>query len=568
MTTWKLKENDAQKVASISSHFGYSKSISEILVGRKCDTPEKVEKFLKISLDQLGSPFDMRGMDDACERICKAIKEQQKIIIHGDFDADGITSSALLTLFLREIGCEVETFIPNRLEEGHGISQRFIQLASEKNAKLVITCDCGSSNEKEIIQMHDLGIDTIVTDHHHVQRPLERGILINPKSEHENEQPEELSGVGVVFMVLMALRKKLRDQGYFASIPEPNLKKYLDIVALGTIADMAPLTGFNRVLVIKGLEELQKTTRPGLLAMKEKTGIHMNTQMQSYDVGFRLAPRINAAARLGFAMEAFEMLVSTQPLTILHLSSKMEEWNGQRKKIQSKMFDQCQKEMQRQIDSHHVLVFASNEFHPGIIGLTAQKICAETGKPSFVFRVDGDIAKGSARCREPYHLVELMDSVKDLLEEYGGHREAGGCKMPAKHLQEFTKRIQILAAQQRSGAQEDHRWVDSMVDIEELSLEFFKQLYQIGPFGPGNPEPLFMSQTMVVGQPREVGDGHLQATIRTPSGKNLSCIAFGKWNAWKDTFQGDVSIYFHIQENVWNGRSSLSLQVQGFSNRG
>ncbi len=561
---WKLRQVDAAKAQTISTQFGFLRPISEILVGRNLDTPEKVTQFTTIALENLSSPLDMHGMSAAANRLFEAIKNNQNVMIHGDFDADGITSSALLTLFLREIGAQVQTFIPNRLEDGHGLSQKFIELARSKNINLVITCDCGSSNEKEIVQLKQHGIDTIVTDHHHIANPIPDAIVVNPKHEHDLEQPEELSGVGVVFMLLMALRKKLREENHFTNHPEPNLKKYLDIVAVGTIADMAPLIGQNRILVIKGLEELQRTTRPGFVAMKEKSGIVNEQQMNSFDVGFKLAPRINAAARLGFAMEAFEILVSDHPLTALDLSTKMETWNVQRKKIQTKMVEQCQKELARQIDENEVLVFASKDFHPGLIGLAAQKICGDTGKPSFVFRIEGDIAKGSARCRSPFHLVELMDSVKDLLVEYGGHTEAGGCKMATQHLQEFTRRIQIRAQQQKTGNMVMERWVDAFVSSDDLNADLLKQLYRLGPFGIGNPEPLFCTEAAVVNV-SEVGQGHLKANIRSPGGKNFSCIAFGKWQSWKEQFTGNIRVYFHLQENVWQGRSSLSLQIQGFA---
>jgi single-stranded-DNA-specific exonuclease len=428
----------------------------------------------------------------------------------------------------------------------------------------VITCDCGSSNEKEIIELKKHGIDTIVTDHHHIANPIPDAIVVNPKHDHTEEQPEELSGVGVVFMLLMALRKKLRDENFFKPGTEPNLKKFLDIVALGTIADMAPLIGQNRILVVKGLEELKNTKRPGFLAMKEKSGITATQSINSFDIGFKLAPRINAAARMGFAMEAFEMIVSDQPITAAHLSAQMEDWNGQRKKIQTKMVDQCQKELVRQFDDNEILVFASKDFHPGLIGLAAQKICSDSGKPAFVFRIEDEIAKGSARCRAPFQLVEIMDFVKDLLIEYGGHSEAGGCRMLTKNLQEFTRRIQIIAKDQMGRTEAPCKWVDVLVSLDDLDLDVFKQMQKLGPFGPGNPEPLFMSKALIVGMPQQVGQGHLRASLRSPKGKSLSSIAFGKWESWKDQFQGEVSVYFHIQENIWNGKSSLSLHLQGF----
>ncbi|MEZ4845749.1 MAG: single-stranded-DNA-specific exonuclease RecJ [Bdellovibrionota bacterium] len=517
---WKLREIDSIKAEAISNHFGFPKSVAEVLIGRNYDTPEKVKQFITVTLESLGSPFVLHGMTEACDRLALAMREKQNILIHGDFDADGITSSALLTIFLREIGVQVETFIPNRLTEGHGLSRRFLDLAVEKKAQLVITCDCGSSNEKEILVLKTHGIDTIVTDHHHITKPIPSAIVVNPKHDHTEEQPEELSGVGVVFMLLMALRKKLREEGFFEGKSEPNLKKYLDIVALGTIADMAPLIGQNRILVLKGLEELQKTTRPGILAMKEKSGITAAQTMNSFDVGFKLAPRINAAARLGYSMEAFEIMVADHPLTAAHLSSQMEEWNASRKKIQTKMVDQCQKELFRQIDENEILVFASRDFHPGLIGLAAQKICSDTGKPAFVFRVEDEIAKGSARCRSPYQLVEIMDSVKDLLMEYGGHSEAGGCKLLTKDLQEFTRRIQLKAMEQKSSGPESCAWVDAFVHADDLNLELQQQLSKLGPFGIGNPEPLLMTHAMV-GSVSEVGQGHMRVTLRSPRGEHF-----------------------------------------------
>lgn len=567
MKRWNIREAKQQTVEYISQHFKLPVSLAHVLVSRGLDTPEKIDAFFDLSLSHLMSPFDLSNMERACAWIVEAIENKQKILIHGDFDADGITSSALFSLFFDKIGYPIEVYIPNRLQENHGVSKIAIQKAVKEEFSLVITCDCGSSSHDSIQELIDQNVRVIVTDHHHVGDPLPEGaLLVNPQQECNDANMEELSGVGVVFLTLMALRKVLREKNYFEHTQEPNLKSFLDIVALGTIADLAPIQGMNRILVAKGLEVMKQNPQVGISALTKVGGVDDQASISSEDVGFRIAPKINAAARLGFADQAYDLLVCQDPQRAKIKAEDLHQYNDQRKSLQEKMFRKAYPEVQRQVEmGHHVLIVASKDFHPGIIGLLAQKIAQEFQKPAFAFCIEGEKARGSARSPQGFHLLDLMNTLSEMFSEFGGHAQAGGCGLKVEQLQEFTTRIQKEFENLYRGKEEIPQWVDASLDLTEVNEMFFQKLEKLQPFGMGYPYPVFETTAEIVGKPFEVGNNHLKCKVKDRHGRAMQVIAFGKYQAWKDQFLGQKTMVIQPQRQYFRGSAQISLQLLDFA---
>ncbi len=559
---FRLLEADEEAVCELVSGLSVPEPIARVLVVRGNTSVALAQRFLRKSMNDLQSPFELEGIGKAAERIIQAILSKEGIVVHGDFDADGITASALLTLFLHALGARVHPFVPNRLIENHGISLRAIEFAQRHSATLVVTCDCGSSNIQEVLELKKVGVDTIVTDHHHIldsQRP--DAILVNPKAS-DNEDYGELAGVGVAFMLAIAVRSNLRERGFFKERSEPNLKDYLDIVALGTVADMAPLIGQNRILVAKGLEQLEISKRPGIEAMQELIGFEEGKAIQSEDVGFRLAPRLNAACRLGHSEEALELLICQDKGRALDLARKMEQWNQERKELMAEMLHSAQSEASHQVgEGKASIVIASSKYHSGIIGLVAQRLAENYKVPVFVFAIEGDVARGSARSRCGIDLMAAMEGCKELMIGFGGHKEAGGCTIQASNLSEFKKIFDEMVLSQNV-FQSHEVLIDAKANFGHLDSSFLFSFNRLRPFGIGNPEPVFRAEAMVVGEPKEMGRDHIRVTLREVGGPSLTAVGFGMWRSLGSLLHGKVEVAYSPEENEWNGRRDIRIRLR------
>jgi len=561
--SWRIGESDVGIVRDLARAFDLHEALARVVASRGYVDPQEVERFLKKSVNDLEDPFALEGMEAACKRLCQAVFAREKILVHGDFDADGITSAALLSLFFQELGLEVIPFVPDRLTEGHGISPRAIDLAIRSNVKLVVTCDCGVSSANEIARLREAGVETIVTDHHTIPEQLPLAIVVNPKMSHSDLDQAGLSGVGVAFMLTVGIRSKLREMGYFSNRAEPNLKQYLDIVALGTLADLAPLRGQNRILVAHGLEQLQRTLRPGILAMRESAGLANASSIHTDDVGFRLAPKINAAARLGHSFEALELLLTPERTRANSLAKKLEEWNQERRQLEAWMTRIASLEAEEQVaKERRAIVVSAAEFHPGVIGLVAQRLVRAYHLPSVVFSTQGEVAKGSGRSRGDIDLVAAFEQCSDLLFGFGGHKEAAGCTIETKRLLEFRQRFEAAIALQNS-LDKGEILIDAELNLGHVDQRFLSDLDRLRPFGMGNREPVFLSKARVSGVPREVGKGHVRATLQGSSGPSYSAIGFGLWESVGRFIKGEVEVAFTPEENEWQGRREIQLRLHG-----
>ncbi len=558
---WHLLPADLAAVEAVSRDLHLPRGIAQVLVARGITRAEEAERFLDKSMAGMVSPFELAGMEGASDRVAEAILNGEKVLVHGDFDADGISAAAMLTLFLSDLGAPVIPFVPNRLEESHGISSRALEMARQEKVGLVITCDCGSSSQREIAALAEAGIETVVTDHHEIPENFSHAThLVNPKRSGEGSLHEGLSGAGVTFMLAVAIRAKLRDRGFFAQREEPNLKEYLDIVALGTVADMAPLVGQNRILVDFGLRQLALSCRPSIRALREQSRL-TDPVLTATDVAFRLAPRINAAARLGHAQEALDLFLARDEEGALERAKKLESLNEERKALQIRMERVADGEASAQVRSgQRVIVVSSPDFHPGVVGLLAQKLLKTYGRPAFAFALEGEEARGSGRAQFPINLVELLGSVEDLVESHGGHKEAAGCRLPRANLSAFTERVQ----REMEGFKEVEAkalTVDAPLGLDELSFPLLSALDGLGPFGIGNPEPVFISPARVVGTPKEVGRDHVRVQLKHGGSPVYSAIGFRLWQELRGILSGEIEVAYIPERSNWNGRSELRVRL-------
>lgn len=490
--------------------------IARILSARGI-SPHDAYKFLNPSIEFLSSPSLLRDIQSAVDRIEEALRYNEKIMIHGDYDVDGVTSLALLERNLRRLGLtHIVPYIPDRFDEGYGLSLRGIQRAKEEGISLIITVDCGTTALNEIRKANELGIDIIVTDHHEPADVLPDALaVVNPVVEKENLN--ELAGVGVVFKLLEALYDRL-------GLDRKILLWDLDLVALGTVADIAPLTGENRIFVSYGLKVLENTLKVGLKALKKVSGL--SGKIDTWHISFILAPRLNAAGRLSHAEKAYRLLVTKDGEEALKLAEELDSENRRRQDIEKKIFDEAVRMVEEDYREDFVLVIGKEDWHEGVIGIVASKLVEKYYKPAILVSLREE-GKGSARSIPAFHLFKALKEVEELFISFGGHKYAAGFRMAPKNLVELRKRLNRRARE--TMRREDFIpiiEIDAEAKLDELDERFFELYEKLSPFGPGNPVPVIKFDNLeVVGEVKKVGDNHLKFALR--DGKNhLQCIAY------------------------------------------
>jgi single-stranded-DNA-specific exonuclease len=542
--------------------------LAQLLTNRGIDTPEKVSPFLSPSLRQgLRSPLLFPDMAKATERILRARARGERVCVYGDYDVDGITGSAQLLLFLRELGMNPDLYIPHRLHEGYGLNAQAIQILARRQTKVMVTADCGATGHKEIALAQSLEIDVIVCDHHHVpeERPPAYAVL-NPMEKACPFSFSGLSGAGVVFYLLMGVRMRLREQG---SLPIPNLQRYLDLTTLGTVADLVPLVEENRVLVTQGLKEIARSERPGIRALKEVSG---DGEISASYIGFRLGPRLNAGGRLAEAQKAVELLTTTDIERARLLAVDLDQENRARQRIEEQILHQAvaMVEAGSDLTRRRSIVLASAEWHPGVIGIVASRLVERFHRPTILIALNGTTGKGSGRSPKLFHLYEGLKPCADLLDGYGGHRQAAGLSIQAHQVEAFIDRFEEVA-QARLHPEDliPTIDVDAEVDLALLDAQTIAEVRQLEPYGQGNPEPVFLARNVVVRSVRTVGKnavpgktGHLKLVLcSSRGGRPFDAIGFGM--ASFPVSQGTrLDILYTPATNVWNGQESVQLRLR------
>ena len=570
---WKFRQiPPREKIALLSRDLNLHPIVCQILINRGLESQEAIRDFLKPDLKMIHNPFLLKDMKPAVERLTRALKEGEKIMIFGDYDVDGLTASALLYDYLVSQGGRVHVRLPNRIKEGYGLTQKAVHEAHREGITLTVTVDCGSSDHEAAEYARSLGIDLIITDHHHPPDVLPPAFaVINPKQAACPYPFKDLAGVGVALKMVQALtlfqygrQMGLNQKGYWPA----DLNAYLDLVCLGTIADIMPLTGENRVFVKFGLEALDHTQRPGLVALKEVAGIKTK-RMTTGLVGFALAPRINATGRIKGPEEGLKLLLTQSPEEGAYLAGFLDHQNQKRRQIEEKMLSEARKKIQNEIRIHEemLIVLSDQNWHPGVIGIVAHKLTEEFYRPTIMIAIQDGVGKGSARSIPYVHLYELLSHCEDLLKDFGGHAAAAGLTIEAGKIPEFKNKANQML-------RENHRlqdWIpeipiDAEMDYAHLDFRLIDQLEGLSPFGSENPEPsLCLKGVCMACPPRLLKDAHLK--VRFKSGHfTHEGIGFNMRHIWEHVRLSPADriwdVAFYPQINDWQGQNQIQLRLK------
>jgi single-stranded-DNA-specific exonuclease len=556
---WIVRGQDTQRVASLARVLAVSPTVAALLISRGCSDEQAARSFLKPSYDQLHDPQLMLGMREAVPRLLKAIDLGEPILVYGDYDVDGTTGTAVLLRALNLLGAKTGFHVPHRFTEGYGIQQAALQRAASEGYKLAISVDCGIRAHEPLYWARDNGLDVIITDHH---LPDEgQGVppayaVLNPNQAGCNYPDKNLAGVGVAFKLVDALFRK---HGRAAQV-----SAFLKIVAIGTVADVAKLTGENRTIVALGLQDLPKATNPGLRALMAVAGC--GAGMTAYDIGFRLGPRINAAGRMDAARAVVELFSTKDTEEAERLAKHLDTRNQERKEVQQQIIERAITELEsNETDpaNSYVAVIAGEGWHRGVIGIAASKIAERINRPCVVLSIDGEVAHGSGRSIEPYHLLNGLTSCADLFEKFGGHSHAAGITIKPSRIGELRRRLNEHAASCLSA--EDLQpcvSIDAELPTQEITFELVSELQTLEPYGAGNPRPVFLARNLcIVSEPRLIGQRHLKMSVAGPKGRPLETIW---WNGAERmaAVKNDIDMAYTIETSNWTGETFLQLSVQ------
>lgn len=557
---WRVKSPNTVLQQIMSAELGISNILAQLLINRGIYTVEQAKTFLGGELDRLFSPWLMKDMDKAVDRILLARQNGEAILVYGDYDVDGITGSTILLLAMRKLGCKVSYYIPHRLEEGYGLNKGALQKAKAQGVSLVVTVDCGISGAEEVEAAKLLGLDIVITDHHEPPDILPSAVAVVDPKRHDCPYPfKELAGVGVAMKLIKALFQR-------AGLDSKEWEEYLDLVCLGTVADIVPLQGENRIIVKHGLTKINTTIRPGLQALIKISGFKKDS-IGTRELGFGLAPRLNAAGRMGDAGLGVELLLSTDPLVAEETAEKLNKGNQERQQVEAKVLAEALELLESNPEMIHgkAIILASQNWHPGVIGIVASRLVDRFYRPVFMISLEDGKGKGSARSITGFNLYQAMINCQEHLEQFGGHAMAAGFSLEEGKIDDFRKAMNIYAQAELT---EDNLILnldlDALVDLSQLSMDTVMELEQLSPLGHCNPGPILGCCEATVLNCREVGKngGHLKMRVSREQvvldGIGFNLASYSEMLATNDT----VDMAFVPSINVWNGRTSVQLEVK------
>ena len=561
-TIWQIKD-DACDASSLAKKVGISELLASLLIHRDITSADSAKSFLFPKLGALRDPFLLKDMERAVELIKSFIVKKKKITIYGDYDADGITATSLLFDFFSHLNIPISFYIPHRLKEGYSLNENAVREIARDGTELIITVDCGITSFSEIALAHKLGMDVIVTDHHQLPSGFEPLCPTITALRPDSSFPfRDLSGVGLAFYLTIGIRSILRESGFFQNKSEPDLRTYLDLVAIGTVADIVPLIEENRILVKSGLTVLAKTRRPGIKALLRVSGIKNNKSITTHDIAFKLAPRLNAIGRLGPAARAVHLLTTDDEVEALAIANQMDSLNAQRQEIQNGIVSECRERIDemKDLERHRTIVLSHPQWHRGVVGIVASKIVDEYYRPTLIFTNEGDVLKGSGRSIDGFDLYNALSDLSDLLTQFGGHEYAAGVTLELKNIDEFCDRFEELASKKIDTKDMIPKIeVDTKLGLESINPQTVQDIEMLLPFGHKNPQPIFWAGPVKVGFSTVVGNNHLKLTIQE-KGITFDCIAFGQ--AALHPLDGKVvDIIFRIEINTWQGKDSIQLVI-------
>lgn len=528
---WIIKKSPGKIAAGLAGALGIPPVIADMLVRRGVRTPDDARDFLKPSLKNLPSPFLLPDMDKAVDRLIKALAKKEKIAIYGDYDADGITATVLLTEMLTSLGASVVTYIPHRVSEGYGLNTKAVETLAESGVNLIVTVDCGVSDIDAVAKAKTAGVDVVITDHHQIPPRLPDALaVVNPQRKESRFPQKELAGVGVSFFLAGGLRQALRERGMVSEADQPELAPLLSLVAIGTVADVMPLTNVNRILVSQGLRYLTDPSQPGLCALKENGITSNGLPLTSEDLGFRLAPRLNAPGRLDSAQPCLDLLLSRDIDEARGYASVLEQVNKERRRLQQEMFRQAEDMLEdMDLDRLRSIILAREGWPRGIAGLAASKLADVYRKPVLLLSVEDGVAVGSGRSIKGFNLFAALDECRDLMLRFGGHEQAAGLAVNTETLAELAQVFEAIAVREIDDDMLIPKLeVEAVLSLHDLRSGLGKGLQYLEPFGEGNPEPVFAVENANVLAAGVVGGNgdHLKLNLNQ-DGCNLEAIGFG-----------------------------------------
>lgn len=564
---WKFAECDHPAAKALAGELSVPLVVAELLINRGVNEVEAAKKFLHPSLDDLYDPECLDGMDDAVARISRAVARGEKILIYGDYDVDGMTATALLYHLFSLLSARVSYFLPTRLVEGYGLHAERMRDFGRQGVDLVITADCGMGAKAEAALARELGIDLIVTDHHEPEGALPEAVaVINPKKPGSRYPYRDLAGVGVAFKLAWAVAKTFSGQKKVTPEFREFLLNAVGLVALGTIADVAPLTGENRVFVSHGLNALANTRLPGLRALMSVSGLQ--ERLSARDVAFRLAPRLNATGRLNEPLLGFELLTTNSFGRALEIATELDLKNRERQSIERSILAGARERLEKDFDRRtgRVILLAGNDWHIGVIGIVASRLAEEYYRPTILVSVEGEVARGSARSIPSFHILDALKSCGEMLLSYGGHAQAAGITVETARIDELRAALEAAAGTLTDTDLTPSLDVDAEIALGAVTPALVRQLEFLAPFGEGNPQPLFASSGLsTAGRVRRVGaDGQHLSFFARGDGTSVRAIAFG-WGGLADRLAahtGKVSIVFEPRLDTFTGGGETQLVIK------
>ena len=556
-TVWILNPVSEQ-AKNISATLGIPLEAAQILVNRGIDGAEQVHRFLYGTMSDLHDPFLMNGMREAVQRIQKAISRQERILIFGDYDVDGILSVVTLSKALESLGGHVDFFIPDRLKEGYGLKEKYVDLAEQRKAGVVISVDCGVKAVAFVEKAKQRGIDVIITDHHQPGASLPRAVaILNPAIPDSGYPFKNLAGVGVVFKLIQAL---------FEGDPRSSqLPHYLKMVSIGTVADIAELKDENRIFVKFGLKGLESVKNIGLKKLMETCGIKQR-RISVGDVGFRIGPRINAAGRMGMTDLAVQLFFTESSYEVDKITRELEKLNSRRQKVEEKVFSQAKKFIEkRRLDSRYkILILGCEEWHRGVIGIVASKIKDAFYRPVILFAYENGKASGSGRSIRDFSLIGCLDKNKDFFHNYGGHTMAVGCELDQQDMASFKSLINAYASTGLTNEKLKRKIrIDARIEFEDITGATLDILSMLSPFGLGNPKPVFLTeQAEIVAPPKKIQGKHSKFLLQKNS-RIFESIGWRKGEWADELWAGDrIDMVYSLTTSEYLGEERLVLSLE------
>ncbi|WP_051283900.1 single-stranded-DNA-specific exonuclease RecJ [Desulforegula conservatrix] len=568
--SWVIKKPDPNHIQHLCRVLQCAPATAAVLLNRNLAGLRDINTFLNPSLTNLRPPESIKDMDIAVSRLENAIKNNEKVLIFGDYDADGITSTALLYSFLSATGITPDYYIPHRISEGYSLKPEHIKmLAGSNKPDLIVTVDCGSSSADAISLAKANGIDVIITDHHLVSEvPTDAVAVINPKRPDCSSGLEHLAGVGVAFYLAIALRSRLRKTGFWEHLKEPNLKAYLDMVAIGTIADLAPLTDENRIFTKTGIEVINSGKNIGIKALATASG-SLQT-VTAGDIAFRLAPRLNAAGRMEHASIGFDLLLADCPNRAASIAKELSRLNSTRQEVENSIFEDICHLIERDSDDFNrpSIVMGSETWHLGVLGIVASKLVQKYNKPAVLIAWKGETGKASARTAQDIDLYNAIKNCSEVLESYGGHAQAAGLSLNKNNMKQFISMFDDAVIEQlgKTGGKPKELNIDYELNFEDINDRLLDELARLEPFGANNPSPIFMAKNIKMFNHITTSKNHtrMQAAQNGRSSKSISATLFAQNRPSDSPPAYCRQIAFRIGWNQYGGTKKPQMTIEAF----